>query len=45
MKIIYNPGGFNLAHHIERYESGFMGNWTRYTNVEKMNILSSVEKL
>jgi hypothetical protein len=46
MKIVYNPGGFNSTHHTEKYASGqFTGCRTRYTNAEKLNILSVVQKL
>jgi len=46
MKIVYNPGGFNSARHTEKYASGrFTGCRTRYTNAEKLNILSVVQKL
>ena len=46
MKIVYNPGGFNSTRHTEKYASGqFTGCRTRYTNAEKLNILSVVQKL
>ena len=45
MKVVYNPGGFNSSRHFERYESGFSGSRTRYTNAEKLNIISVVQKL
>ena len=46
MKIVYNPGGFNSARHTEKYASGqLIGCRTRYTNAEKLSILSVVNKL
>jgi hypothetical protein len=45
MKVVYNPGGFNSTRHFERYESGFSGSRTRYTNSEKLNIISVVQKM
>jgi hypothetical protein len=46
MKLIYNPGGFCASRHTQKYESGrFTGCRTRYTNAEKVNILSVVRRL
>ena len=47
MKIaVYSCGGFNSSRHVERWGSnGFSGSRTRYTNQEKLNILSLVEKM
>ena len=47
MKIaVYNRGGFNSSRHAERWRSGgFSGSRARYTNKEKLNILSLVEKM
>ena len=46
MKFVYNPGGFNSARYTEKYASGnFTGCRTRYTNAEKLKILSVVETL
>ena len=47
MKIaVYNRGGFNSSRHAERWGSvGFSGSCARYTNKEKLNILSLVEKM
>ena len=45
MKVVYNPGGFNSSRHSRKYEAGFTGSGTRYTNAEKLNIISVVQKL
>ena len=45
MKLVYNPGGFNSSCHSRKYEAGFTGSRTRYTNAEKLNIISVVQKL
>ena len=45
MKLVYNPGGFNSSCHSRKYEAGFSGSRTRYTNAEKLNIISVVQKL
>ena len=47
MKIsVYNHGGFNSLRHVDRWGSeGFSGSRTRFTNQEKLNILSLVEKM
>ena len=45
MKLVYNPGGFNSSRHSRKYEAGFSGIRTWYTNAEKLNIISVVQKL
>jgi hypothetical protein len=46
MKLVYNPGGFASARHMDKYESGqFTGSRNRYTNAEKLNILAVFDKL
>ncbi len=47
MKIsVYNRGGLNSSRHVGRWGSeGFSGSRTRFTNQEKLNILSLVEKM
>jgi hypothetical protein len=45
MKLIYNPGGFASSLHSQKYESGFSGSRAWYTNSEKLNIISVVQKL
>ena len=47
MKIaIYSRGGSNILHHTQRWGSeDFSGSRTRYTNQEKLNILSLVKKM
>ena len=45
MKLVYNPGGFNSSRHSRKYEAGFSGSRARYTNAEKLNIISVVQKL
>ena len=45
MKLVYNPGGFASSRHSQKYESGFSGSRVRYTNSEKLNIISVVQKL
>jgi hypothetical protein len=43
---VYNRGGFNSSRHAERLGSvGFSGSRACYTNKEKLNILSLVEKM
>ena len=41
MRIVYNQSGFNTSRHIERYQSGLVGNRTRYTNAEKVGMVVS----
>ena len=47
MKIaVYSRGGFNSSRHARHWGSeGFSGSRTRFTNQEKLNILSLVEKM
>ena len=45
MKLVYNPGGFASSRHSQKYESGFSGSRVQYTNSEKLNIISVVQKL
>ncbi len=45
MKMVYNPGGFYSARRTEKYASGrFTGGRTRYTNAERVNIISVVQR-
>ena len=47
MKIaVYSRGGFNSSRHARHWGSeGFSGSRTRFTNQEKLNILSLAEKM
>jgi hypothetical protein len=45
MKLVYYPGGFASSCHSQKYESGFSGSCARYTNSEKLNIISVVQKM